>query len=78
MLEMVGLGFADDVEGAGRVEVLGAVEDGGQVGRRVVGGAVGLADDERLGFETRVFRMENRQRALAFRGEATGGRVSGE
>ena len=67
---MVGLALVDDVEHVGGVEVLGPVENRREVGRGVVGGAVGFADDERLGLEARVLRVEDHERPLAFRGEA--------
>ncbi len=76
LLEMVGLAEVRDDDDAVGVEVLEAVEGGGEVGGGVVAGAVGLAHDEGLGLEPRVFRVEDDERALAFRGEGGRGELA--
>ena len=60
---MVALALVDDIEDAGRVEMFGPVKEGRKVGRRVIGRAVGLADDERLGLEARMLGMKHDQGA---------------
>ena len=63
---MVALALVHDVEDARRVKVFGPVEDRRKVGRGVIGGAVGLPDDQGLGLEPGMFRMEHDQGAIAF------------
>jgi len=75
LLEVIRLaGVGQDGDRIGP-EVLGAVEHRREVGRGVVGGAVGFADDERLGLEPRVLGMKDDERALRLDGEAGGGEL---
>ena len=58
------------------MEVLDAVEDGGEIVRGVVGGPVGFPDDERLLLEARVLRMEDHQRPFALHRQAAAGELA--
>jgi len=67
VVALAAIGDVDDLVG---VEGLESVKGGGEVGAGVVAGAVGLADDERLFLEARVFGMEDDLSAFAEGGDA--------
>ena len=73
---MIGLPVVRDDDDGISMEVLGAVKRGREIGRRIIGRSVCLADEERLGLEPRVLGMEDGERALADRGEAGLGQLA--
>src|SRR5208283_4007464 len=76
LFEVIRLPLVHDIEHIGGVQLLGAVENGGEVGRRVIGRAVGLPDDERLRLETGMLRLKNDLRPVALGGEAAASQLA--
>ena len=76
LFKVIRLALVHDIEHVGGVQVLRAVEEGGEVGRRIVGRTIGFPDDEGLGLEARVLRMKDDLRPFAFRGQATTGQLA--
>lgn len=72
---MIALAKIDDVGHAIGLEIFAAIERRREVAGGVVGRAIFFADQEGLGFEARMFGVEDDERALALGGEAAGGEL---